>query len=166
MAENTIANNKVTTNLLAVINKGALCSVQHVMAKEQLQIWEAKIKLNRLCLRNIKTEEHMRTLRKELEVLKNEVTKAEAATAVVEKKYDEISKRERELQPQFRTADYMSGREITHKIESLICQTSACIPQIHSSSSWCVQSQIYFRIPFSPNLHVVKAKDCYTQWVI
>ncbi|KAI3699592.1 hypothetical protein L2E82_44012 [Cichorium intybus] len=38
------------------------------------------------------------TLRKELEVLKNEVTKAEAATSVVGKKYDEISKRERELQ--------------------------------------------------------------------
>ncbi|KAI3789215.1 hypothetical protein L2E82_02005 [Cichorium intybus] len=54
------------------------------------------------------TYEGMLTLRKELEVLKNEVTKAEAATAVVGKKYDEISKRERELQAQFRTADYMS----------------------------------------------------------
>ncbi|KAI3790913.1 hypothetical protein L2E82_04339 [Cichorium intybus] len=55
------------------------------------------------------TYEGMLTLRKELEVLKNEVTKAEAATSVVGKKYDEISKRERELQAQFRTADYMSG---------------------------------------------------------
>ncbi|KAI3698845.1 hypothetical protein L2E82_42705 [Cichorium intybus] len=53
------------------------------------------------------TYEGMLTLRKELEVLKNEVTKAEAATSVVGKKYDEISKREREMQAQFRTADYM-----------------------------------------------------------
>ncbi|KAI3517060.1 hypothetical protein L1887_16267 [Cichorium endivia] len=60
------------------------------------------------------TEEHMRTLRKELEVLKNEVTKAEAATAVVGKKYDEISKRERELQAQFRAADDVRQKAYAH----------------------------------------------------
>ncbi|KAL7588328.1 hypothetical protein Lser_V15G36581 [Lactuca serriola] len=60
------------------------------------------------------TEEHMRTLRKELDALKVKLTKAEAATAAVGTKYDELSTKERELQDQFRAADDVRQKAYAH----------------------------------------------------
>ncbi|CAI9265586.1 unnamed protein product [Lactuca saligna] len=60
------------------------------------------------------TEENMRTLRKELDVLKVKLTKAEAATAAVGTKYDELSRKERELQDQFRAADDIRQKAYAH----------------------------------------------------
>ena len=56
----------------------------------------------------------MQTLRKELDGLKEKVTRAEAATSAVGKKYDEISKKERELQLQFRAADDVRQQAYAH----------------------------------------------------
>lgn len=47
----------------------------------------------------------MQILRKELDILKNKVLKAEATAAEAEKKYDDENKKVRELQAQFRAAD-------------------------------------------------------------
>ncbi|KAK4389982.1 Proton pump-interactor 1 [Sesamum angolense] len=50
-------------------------------------------------------EDRLKILRKELDILKNKVLKAEAAAAEAEKKYDGENKKVKELQAQFRAAD-------------------------------------------------------------
>ncbi|KAI3734526.1 hypothetical protein L6452_13996 [Arctium lappa] len=67
-------------------------------------------------------EERMKTLRKELDSLKDKVSKAEAAVIAVGKKYDEESRRERELQAQFRAADDVRQKAYAH-LNSLKKQT-------------------------------------------
>nr|XP_043613851.1 uncharacterized protein LOC122585759 [Erigeron canadensis] len=59
-------------------------------------------------------EELMKTLRKELDSLKSKVSKAEAVVNAVGKKYDEDSRRERELQAQFRAADDVRQKAYAH----------------------------------------------------
>ncbi|KAK9059862.1 hypothetical protein SSX86_020566 [Deinandra increscens subsp. villosa] len=59
-------------------------------------------------------EERMKTLRKELDSLKDKVAKAEAAVKAVGKTYDEESRRERELQAQFRAADDVRQTAYAH----------------------------------------------------
>ncbi|GJY53181.1 hypothetical protein Tco_0444845 [Tanacetum coccineum] len=61
-----------------------------------------------------KNEERMRTLRKELDSLKVQASKAEAAVKAIGKKYDEESRRERELQAQFRIADDVRQKAYLH----------------------------------------------------
>lgn len=67
-------------------------------------------------------EERMKTLRKELDSLKDKVSKAEAAAIAVGKKYDEESRKERELQAQFRAADDVRQKAYAH-LNSLKKQT-------------------------------------------
>ncbi|KAI3465500.1 hypothetical protein Pfo_022163, partial [Paulownia fortunei] len=50
-------------------------------------------------------EERLKILRKELDILKDSVLKAEAAAVEAEKKYDDENKKVKELQAQFRAAD-------------------------------------------------------------
>lgn len=59
-------------------------------------------------------EERMKTLRKELDSLKDKVSKAEAVVKAVGKRYDEESRRERELQAQFRSADDIRQKAYAH----------------------------------------------------
>ncbi|PWA43717.1 hypothetical protein CTI12_AA466230 [Artemisia annua] len=61
-----------------------------------------------------KNEERMRTLRKELDSLKVQASKAEAAVKAIGKKYDEESRKERELQAQFRIADDVRQKAYLH----------------------------------------------------
>ncbi|XP_024990326.1 uncharacterized protein LOC112524635 isoform X2 [Cynara cardunculus var. scolymus] len=67
-------------------------------------------------------EERMKTLRKELDSLKDKVSKAEAVVIAVGKKYDEESRKERELQAQFRAADDVRQKAYAH-LNSLKKQT-------------------------------------------
>ncbi|KAL8224196.1 hypothetical protein R6Q57_019671 [Mikania cordata] len=59
-------------------------------------------------------EELIKTLRKELDSLKDKASKAEAAVKTVGKTYDEDSRRERELQAQFRAADDVRQKTYSH----------------------------------------------------
>ncbi|KAL8241032.1 hypothetical protein R6Q59_014387 [Mikania micrantha] len=56
----------------------------------------------------------LETLRKELDSLKDKDLKAEAAVKTVGKTYDEESRRERELQAQFRDADDVRQKAYSH----------------------------------------------------
>ncbi|CAK9183442.1 unnamed protein product [Ilex paraguariensis] len=59
-------------------------------------------------------EERLKILRKELDCLKDKVSKAEAAAVVGGKKYEDESKRLKELQAQFRAADDIRQQAYSH----------------------------------------------------
>ncbi|KAI3816241.1 hypothetical protein L1987_15934 [Smallanthus sonchifolius] len=59
-------------------------------------------------------EERMKTLKKELDSLKDKASKAEAVVKAAGKSYDEESRRERELQAQFRAADDVRQKAYAH----------------------------------------------------
>ncbi|CAH8389963.1 unnamed protein product [Eruca vesicaria subsp. sativa] len=61
-----------------------------------------------------KTEERLKTLRKELDVLRNELSKVEAVTKAAKKKCDEEWEVQNKLQQQFRAADAVRQEAFVH----------------------------------------------------
>lgn len=85
--------------------------------------------------------QHLQILRKELDILRDNVLKAEAVTKVAKKKYNEESEKLNELQARFKAADdirqeaYAHLQSLRKQLYEKVCCFDICV------GSFCLMSK-------------------------